>query len=230
MRVAIITGRMFAAARPFALELELQGEIVGYQGAGIYDVQTGALLRETPLKRAVALRLAQRALADGMHVQLYHDDKFYVQAVNKWSDLYARLSGVQPVVVTSLLETFADWDSTKVVVVAEPEAAARYMDIVREVSAGGAYVTRSQAEFIEAIDPSVDKGMALRWIAERHGIALDASMAIGDSWNDLPLLETAAFAVAMGSAPPELMACADAVVGDVRGDGVAEAIEKYVLQ
>jgi hypothetical protein len=54
-------------------------------------------------------------------------------------------------------------------------------------------------------------------------------MAIGDSWNDAPLLEAAGFGVAMGSAPQELRAIADAVVGDVAHDGVAEAIGKYVL-
>jgi hydroxymethylpyrimidine pyrophosphatase-like HAD family hydrolase len=34
----------------------------------------------------------------------------------------------------------------------------------------------------------------------------------------------------MGSAPDELKAEADAVVGDVEHDGVAEAIERFVLQ
>ena len=230
VRVAIVTGRMFAAARPFALQLELEGEIVCYQGAAIYDIRSRELLRETPLKREIALRVAQRGLADGKHVQLYHDDAFYVQSVNEWSQLYAHLSGVQPVVVASLPDTFANWDSTKVVVVAQPEEAAGYLGVVRELCGADAYITRSQPEFIEAIDPGVDKGRALHWLAKRHGIALDATIAIGDSWNDLPLLEAAAIGIAMGSAPPELMARADAVVGDWHSDGVAEAIEKYVLQ
>jgi hypothetical protein len=42
-------------------------------------------------------------------------------------------------------------------------------------------------------------------------------------------LRTAGFGVAMGSGPPELKAEADAVVGDVEHDGVAEAIERFVL-
>jgi hydroxymethylpyrimidine pyrophosphatase-like HAD family hydrolase len=33
----------------------------------------------------------------------------------------------------------------------------------------------------------------------------------------------------MGSGPPELLAQADAVVADVAHDGVAEAIERFVL-
>ena len=54
-------------------------------------------------------------------------------------------------------------------------------------------------------------------------------MAVGDAWNDVPLIEAAGIGVAMGSGPPELLARADAVVGDVEHDGVAEAIERYVL-
>ncbi|HZZ63859.1 MAG TPA: HAD hydrolase family protein, partial [Candidatus Baltobacteraceae bacterium] len=59
--------------------------------------------------------------------------------------------------------------------------------------------------------------------------ALKDVLAIGDSWNDAPLLDSAGFGVAMGSAPPELQAVADAVVADVANDGVAEALERFVL-
>ena len=79
------------------------------------------------------------------------------------------------------------------------------------------------------LDPSVDKGAALRFVAGRFGVGIDETLAIGDSWNDAPLLEAAGFAVAMGSAPAELRAVADAIVGDLAHDGVAEAIDKYVL-
>ena len=75
----------------------------------------------------------------------------------------------------------------------------------------------------------MDKGAALRFVADRLGIGMDRTIAIGDSWNDAPLLSAAGFAIAMGSSPPELRAIADAVVGDVAHDGVAEAIDKYVL-
>jgi hydroxymethylpyrimidine pyrophosphatase-like HAD family hydrolase len=84
-------------------------------------------------------------------------------------------------------------------------------------------------EFVEVLDPAVDKGAALRFVAARLGVAMEDTFAIGDSWNDAPLLAAAGFAVAMGSAPPELRAIADACVADVAHDGVAEALETYVL-
>jgi hypothetical protein len=92
-----------------------------------------------------------------------------------------------------------------------------------------AYVTRSLPEFVEVLDPAVNKGAALRFVAARLGVPIEQTAAIGDSWNDALLLAAAGFGIAMGSAPSELRAAADAVVSDLEHDGVAEAIERYVM-
>ena len=47
------------------------------------------------------------------------------------------------------------------------------------------------------------------------GVPIEQTAAIGDSWNDAPLLAAAGFGIAMGSAPSELPAVADAVVSDL---------------
>ena len=75
----------------------------------------------------------------------------------------------------------------------------------------------------------MNKGEARAFVAERYGATLAETMAVGDAWNDVPLITAAGIGIAMGSGPPELFAKADHVVGDVAHDGVAEAIEKYVL-
>ena len=54
-------------------------------------------------------------------------------------------------------------------------------------------------------------------------------MAVGDSGNDLSMIEDAGLGVAMGNATPEILAVADAVTADNNHDGVALAIEKYAL-
>lgn len=66
-------------------------------------------------------------------------------------------------------------------------------------------------------------------LAERLGLALDEVMAVGDSGNDLTMLEAAGLGVAMGNATEEIKQAADVITADNNHDGVAEAIEKYVL-
>jgi Cof subfamily protein (haloacid dehalogenase superfamily) len=230
VRATIVTGRMYVGAKPFADALSLDGPIVLYQGAVLADARTGRFEREVAMPNAVALRIYAAAKERGLHVQFYRDDKFYVENDNAYAQLYARTSGTLPVVVPSLPAEFAGRDSTKVNVVTAPDKTPEVLALMERVCGPDAYVTRSNPEFVEMLNPAVDKGVALRLVAEGFGIPMDRVMAIGDSYNDLPLLRAAGFAVAMGSAPDELKAEADAVVGDVEHDGVAEAIERFVLQ
>jgi Cof subfamily protein (haloacid dehalogenase superfamily) len=225
----IVTGRMYVGTLPFIRALGIEGPVICYQGAVLAEAMSGRFLRETPLANATALRAYEAAKADGYHVQFYADDRFYIEERNRYADLYARISGTEPIVVRSLSEAFVGRGSTKVNIVTDPERVPACVDLMRRTCGDAAYVTRSNPEFVELLDPNVDKGRALREVADLHGIGLERVLAIGDSYNDVPLLRAAGFAVAMGSAPPELKAEADAVVGDVEHDGVAEAIGRFVL-
>lgn len=228
IRATIVTGRMVAATQPYASVLGIAGTLVCYQGAVLADAATGHFGREIPLANAIALRAYEAGKAGGYHVQFYANDRFYVEEVNEFSRLYARVSGLEPVVVSSLREAFSSRDSTKVNLIMKPERTAACAELMREVCGPEAYVTRSNPEFVELLDPRVDKAEALTRVAASYGIPMDRVLAIGDSYNDVPMLRAAGFSVAMGTAAAEVKAEADAVVGGVDADGVAEAIERFV--
>jgi Cof subfamily protein (haloacid dehalogenase superfamily) len=225
----IVTGRMYVGAAPIVKLLEIDGSIICYQGAVIADAQTGVFQREVALPNAVALRIYAVAKEHGFHVQFYRDDRFYVENNNAYAQLYERTSGTPPVVVDSLPEAFAGRDSSKVNIVTDVDKAPAAFELMKRTCGSDAYVTRSNPEFVEMLNPAVNKGLALKIVCEKLGIAMDRVLAVGDSYNDLPFLDAVGFAVAMGSAPDELKAKADAVVGDVHADGVAEAIDRYAL-
>lgn len=230
VRGCIVTGRMFRAALPFARHLGFDAPIICYQGAAVVDPDSDAVLLDTPLPNAAALEVAAYAKSRNLHVQLYKNDRYYCEQRNKYSDYYARLAESGPIVVQSLAEEFRYSDATKACIIAEPEVVDREIGGVRQAMNGSAYVTRSIPWFIEVMDPRVDKGKAFELVTKTLDVPLEETMAIGDSWNDIPLLRAAGVGVAMGSSPPELRAVSDAVVSDVANDGVAEALERYVLQ
>ena len=225
----IVTGRMYQASVPFARELGFEAPVVCYQGAAIIDPNTDDVLRSLPLRQETASSIIDLARDLNIHLQLYRNDEYYCERRNRHSDLYASLSGVEPVIVESLHDAFAMSPATKAVMIDDPERTATLVAEVARRLGDRAYVTRSYPEFIEMMNPAVDKGEALRFVARRLGIDDKDVMAIGDSWNDAPLLRAAGFGVAMGNAPSELKETAAAVVADVAEDGVAEAIERYVL-
>lgn len=225
----IVTGRMYGAAVPFARQLGFTAPLVCYQGATIIDPQTDTVLRERPLPVQTVADIIDLAERDGVHLQLYRNDEYYCETANRFSALYASLAGIEPVIVDSLREAFAFSPATKAVIICDPPDAALYVERITSTLGSRAYVTRSYPEFVEVLNPAVDKGEALRYVAHHLDVAMGDVIAIGDSWNDAPLLQAAGFGVAMGSAPPELRAVSQAVVADVAGDGVAEAIDRYVL-
>src|ERR1700681_22434 len=227
--VTIVTGRMFAAARPFARALAVDGPIVCYQGAAIFDAASGAVLRQNTVAPDVARDTLQWAHDHGVHAQCYADDTLYVEQINQFSKRYTALARVEPVVVPSLRAAFAERPTIKIVLVDDPDRSSQHLVALRALLGDRAYLTRSHVDFVEVVDPAVNKGEALAFVAQRHGVPRDETLAIGDAWNDVPLLDAAAVGVAMGSAPPELRAHADHVVADVAHDGVAEALERYVL-
>ncbi len=225
----IVTGRMYRASLPFARELGFTAPLVCYQGAAIVDPQSDEVLRDTPLPVETVRAIVDVASRDGVHLQLYRNDEYYCEEANRFSALYARLSGVEPVIVASLRERFAYSPATKAVVIADPPEAAAYAGRLQAALGSSVYVTRSYPEFVEVLNPGVDKGDALRFVATRLGIDTSDIVAVGDSWNDAPLLQAAGVGIAMGDAPAELRAVAHAMVADVANDGVAEAIERFAL-
>ena len=82
---------------------------------------------------------------------------------------------------------------------------------------------------IHLTDPAVDKGSSLKVLATYLNVKTDEIMAIGDGENDVEFLQVAGLKVAVNNAARELKAMADYVTHKPYGDGVAEAVSKFIL-
>jgi Cof subfamily protein (haloacid dehalogenase superfamily) len=93
------------------------------------------------------------------------------------------------------------------------------------------HITTSVPIFLETTNPAINKGTAIDFLAQNLlGITAQEVMAIGDNHNDVEMLAYAGWGVAMGNAPAEVKAQADWVAPSVDEDGVAIAIDRFVLQ
>ena len=92
-----------------------------------------------------------------------------------------------------------------------------------------AYLPYNDSWAVDFTRNGVDKSTAVRRLAGLLGIDTRQMIAAGDSYNDLPLLEACGLRIAMGNAPDELKAIADYIAPTVDEDGLAVAIEEFVL-
>ena len=88
----------------------------------------------------------------------------------------------------------------------------------------------SSPRSMEVTDREATKARGLERVCRLLGVDMGQVMAIGDSGNDISSLRAAGLGVAMGNAPEEVLAAADAVTGTNLQDGAAQAIERYVLR
>ena len=82
---------------------------------------------------------------------------------------------------------------------------------------------------LEVIAGDIDKGEALRFLLRHLGLEASQVLAMGDGGSDLPLLQAAGIGVAMANATEGVKAAADFVTTSCDEDGVAVALEKFVL-
>ncbi|CAN5518819.1 HAD family hydrolase [soil metagenome] len=81
------------------------------------------------------------------------------------------------------------------------------------------------SSWLDLAPEGVSKASGLEAVRLALGIDIVHTVAVGDQRNDIEMLQWAGRGVAMGQAPPEVLAVADEVTADVQGDGLALVLE-----
>lgn len=227
--VTVATGRMYSSALQFAQQLALNIPLITYNGALVKNALSGEVLVHKPLAEDTARQVLALFKERGWYVQVYLDDTLYVAERNEKALYYEQLTGIRSVPVGDRLYTMGG-TPTKLLALSEPGEIKIINETVAAVFGDTLYTAVSKPNYLEMANPSVNKGKALAFLAGRLGITRQQVMAVGDSVNDLDMLEYAGLGVAMGNASERIKAVADAVTESNDADGVAEAILKYVLK
>ncbi len=229
VRVAIATGRMHRSAERFHHAIGADMPLCSYQGALIRDPDSQKTLKHWSLDWSLTEELLQVLQDQPVGVHLYIDDQLYLRELSSLSQAYAERSQVP---FQMLSPAQHGKSPTKILAVCEDTEFLQALQgsLRQRYSPEQIYLTRSEPIFLEATHPAVNKGNAVRFLAEELlGVSADQVMAIGDGDNDIEMLRYAGIGVAMGNASPALLPHADWVAPPVTEDGVAVAIETFIL-
>ena len=82
---------------------------------------------------------------------------------------------------------------------------------------------------VEFVPKGTSKATGIKWLCNHLDIPLDETYAIGDSVNDLEMLESVGHGIAMGNSMPPVKEIAEYVTSDISDDGVKNALKHYGL-
>ena len=212
--------------------------VVSSNGATIRDLVTGETLLEKHLSADTCLLVLDKCAHVPMIRQAFRTGVGYLSRAD-YNTLRDRYAG------TSMLQYHLDTRQVLPGTVAEFLAAHRQpveelfflTDSPREKADLRALLTGLPGigfadpfpNDLEVIAGDIDKGEALRYLLNRLDISPDQVLAMGDGGSDLPMLQAAGIGVAMANATEAVKAGADHITTSCDEDGVALAIEKFVL-
>ena len=84
--------------------------------------------------------------------------------------------------------------------------------------------------WLEILPAGISKGTALKHIMAETGISKDEVLAFGDGENDIDMIQTAGYGIAMGNAFPNVRDAAFAVTASNNQDGIAKALKHFLKQ
>lgn len=228
---AICTGRMVSSILPYAKSLNLCGLIVAYQGGVIVDIESGNYVRDVRLPMPSAVKICEFLEERNYHIHVYDGDTFYVNKDDDFRMYYENICRVKGILTKNISETVRAKGIAphKILVMCDLNDRER---IYREAQAQFGkefYVTTSSENLIEFGTLGCDKGSAVEYLAAHYGISLDETIAIGDNYNDIPMLKTAGLGVAVENAEKAVKESADLLTRSCDEDGVGYIIRRYGL-
>jgi Cof subfamily protein (haloacid dehalogenase superfamily) len=228
VRVSVATGRTYASAKPYADVIGADAPLILYNGARIQDPITGAVLREWRLLAGLA-RIALESVAGwDVHVSLFHDDGIFIGQWNDRARESAAKDGVGFFPVGDLA-TQLDRSPIKLMIIGDVPTIDRLEGHLREAYArlgvNGPAVVRTEPAYLEVWNKETSKGAAAAWVAEKVGVPLAEAIAFGDSLNDLDLIQSVGYGVAMENGHSDLKKAARVIAASNDEDGVARVLE-----
>jgi Cof subfamily protein (haloacid dehalogenase superfamily) len=233
LMVALGTGRASEACYHILNHLSLDKLHIFFDGAAVVDWPSNDIIYLQSLPPPAGQRLVELAREHNLFLEMYAHDFYFIEQDGPLAAQQRQKLQITPL-ITNLMSLVGRIKIVKgQLLAATPEEKERAAVVSQEMNGlckmSWSLDPSNNIYFINAISRSVSKGETLHTVADYLGVDLDQVVAIGDSFNDLPIFEVAGTSIAMGHAPDELKQKATWVAPSVEDDGVAVAIEQFVL-
>jgi Cof subfamily protein (haloacid dehalogenase superfamily) len=227
----LISSRMPKAMRHLQQQFNnISTPIIAYNGGLILDNEK--ILHSTFIKNLVLEAIINKCINTSIHLSLYYADEWYVPSMDFWAKRESNNTKVVPTVKSNIM-VLSQWKE-------EGKGAHKIMCMGDEDEIDTLYKTleinyhneinlyRSKPTYIEISHKAISKKTAIEVLLKKcyPAVSMNDVVAFGDNYNDIEMLQSVGFGVAMANSKTEALKIADKISDSNINDGVAKMIEE----
>lgn len=228
----LISSRMPRAMFHLQKELGITNlPMIAYNGALLIDQEK--VLYSSEIDSKIAKQIAEFCQNTSIHTSLYHNDEWFVPAMDYWAERERNNTKVIPQVnpISKTLETWLEQQKGlhKIMCMGEENEIERLAIFLQKEFKNEVIGYRSKATYLEISPRNISKRTAIDILlkVKYPTIGLENVIAFGDNYNDVEMLQSVGVGVAVENAISEVHAIAKNKTLSNKDDGVAIFLESY---
>jgi Cof subfamily protein (haloacid dehalogenase superfamily) len=226
--LVLATGKTRTSALHIIKHLGLDTHGVYLQGLIVYSGKGDVLYQKTldPNPAHIAIEAALHGKYPSV---IYSGARILTDVKSPYTDILTRYHEPQPEPVGPLRAMLDQVPIHKLTFIDEPSRITALRNELTPQIGQTTTLVQALDTMLEVLPPNSSKGEGLQHLLEIINMPPENILALGDGENDIGMVQLAGIGVAMGNAKPELQKAADYITASNDEDGVAEAIERFVL-
>lgn len=232
VHVILVSARPYHGILSISDQLELSAiPIASLNGSYIREGQT--ILLNTKLDLNILEDLHTRLKNFNVSIIYYQQMKWFAEQENQYTENEKKITDV-PLIIDTFDNLMQQWKlennaPNKLLVVGDASEIQNIQVHIQPQFAESLNMCTSKPVYLEVMNINSSKQAAIEYFLNHLKITREEVIAIGDNFNDIEMIQFAGLGIAMGNAPDEVKSFADYITDTNNNDGVAKALDKFIL-
>lgn len=237
VKVVLTTGRPLVSVKPFLDELGLDNQddqyVITFNGSIIENTK-GKVIKRKFFDFQTFVDFELWAERQQLYNQLETQTSLYTTSnfipIDAAHESWKNKLPMKITTLHNLIDSPKKPEMLKIMAVADKAKLDQIQEKLPKVFTEKLSPIRSEPVYLDFAAPNVDKGWALKELAEYLHLLPSGVMALGNADNDIPMVEFAGIGTAMEKSTPNLLKVANFVTGSNNHSGITDAIKKFILK
>ena len=235
VKFVLASGRPSFAMLKQAKQLEMDkygGYVLSFNGGQLIEMATNKVIFHEGLCKKDIENIYNFSKKIGIPMVLYADDTVYGSKNTKYVKYEADQCEMKLEIFNTLeeLEKKEIHETAKCMLIGEPEEIKEAEIHMKKIHGKDYFIAISKPIFLEIANKNVNKGKTLKKLSEIENIKIEEVIAVGDSGNDISMLEISGMPVAVENANDEVKLISKFQSSNNNEDALKVIIENFFAE